>query len=88
MDLTSHHVVGNQQYRRADRVVHYLVTQHNVPLYRIHLVGLGKAKPVDEGKTHAARAKNRRVEVTIFSADSALSAVQQQNQLAQAKPQQ
>ena len=60
--------------RRADRIVQYLLTQHNVPLYRIHLVGLGKAKPVDEGKTRAARAKNRRVEVTIFSADTGLPA--------------
>jgi outer membrane protein OmpA-like peptidoglycan-associated protein len=73
--------------RRADRVVQYLLTQHNIPLYRIHLVGLGKAKPVDEGRNRAARAKNRRVEVTIFSADSALSAVQQENQPAPAKPQ-
>lgn len=60
--------------RRADRVVQYLVTQHNVPLYRIHLVGLGKAKPADEGNTRAARAKNRRVELTIFSADAGLPA--------------
>jgi outer membrane protein OmpA-like peptidoglycan-associated protein len=84
--------IGSEDYnidlsrRRADRVVHYLVMQHNVPLYRIHLVGLGKAKPVDEGKTRDARAKNRRVEVTIFSADSALANTQQQGQ--PAKPQQ
>jgi outer membrane protein OmpA-like peptidoglycan-associated protein len=84
--------IGSDDYniglsrRRADRVVQYLVMQHNVPLYRIHLVGLGKAKPVDEGKTRDARAKNRRVEVTIFSADSALANTQQQSQ--PAKPQQ
>ncbi len=58
--------------RQADRIMQYPLTQHNVPLYRIHLVGLGKAKLVDEGKTRAARAKNRRVEVTIFSADTGL----------------
>ncbi|HJY87004.1 MAG TPA: OmpA family protein [Candidatus Acidoferrales bacterium] len=83
--------IGSDDYnidlsrRRADRVVHYLVMQHNVPLYRIHLVGLGKAKPVDEGRTRDARAKNRRVEVTIFSADSALANIQQGQS---AKPQQ
>lgn len=55
--------------RRADAVVEYLVAQHNIPIYRIHMVGLGKLKPVDEDKTRAARAKNRRVEVTLFSAD-------------------
>jgi OOP family OmpA-OmpF porin len=69
--------VGTDDYnaalsrRRADAVVAYLVAQHNVPVYRIHMVGLGKMKQVDEGKTRAANAKNRRVEVTLFSADQA-----------------
>jgi len=67
--------VGSDDYnaalsrRRADAVVSYLVAQHNVPVYRIHMVGLGKMKQVDEAKTRAAQAKNRRVEVTLFSAD-------------------
>jgi len=56
--------------RRADAVMAYLVSEHNIPVFRIQMVGLGEAKPVDEGKTAAARAKNRRVEVTLFSADS------------------
>jgi outer membrane protein OmpA-like peptidoglycan-associated protein len=55
--------------RRADAVVHYLVSKHNVPIYRIHMIGLGQEKPVEEAKTRVARAKNRRVEVKIFSAD-------------------
>jgi outer membrane protein OmpA-like peptidoglycan-associated protein len=55
--------------RRANSVVNYLVTQHNIPLYRIYTVGLGSQKPADEGKTRDARSKNRRVEVKIFSAD-------------------
>jgi outer membrane protein OmpA-like peptidoglycan-associated protein len=55
--------------KRADAVVEYLVAKHNVPIYRIHMIGLGKEKPVDMGKNRAARAKNRRVEVRIFSAD-------------------
>jgi OmpA-OmpF porin, OOP family len=71
--------VGSTDYnaalsrRRADAVVEYLVAQHNVPIYRVHMVGLGKQKPVEEGKTAAARAKNRRVEVTLFSADQSLA---------------
>ncbi|MBV9504333.1 MAG: OmpA family protein [Acidobacteriia bacterium] len=66
---------GNRQYnevlsrRRADSVVEYLVGKHDIPIYRIHMVGLGEQKPVDEGKNRAARAKNRRVEVKVFSAD-------------------
>jgi len=55
--------------RRADAVVEYLVAQHNIPIYRIHMVGLGKQKPVEEAKTRAAQAKNRRVEVALYSAD-------------------
>jgi len=38
---------------------------------------LGKEKPVDMGKNRAARAKNRRVEVRIYSADQNASAVSQ-----------
>jgi outer membrane protein OmpA-like peptidoglycan-associated protein len=59
--------------RRADAVVEYLVAQHNVPIYRIHMVGLGKQKPVEEGRGRTAQAKNRRVEVTLFSADQTLA---------------
>ena len=55
--------------RRADAVVSYLVAQHDIPVYRIQMIGLGKDKPVDDARTRAARAKNRRVEVTIYSAD-------------------
>jgi OOP family OmpA-OmpF porin len=66
---------GAKQYnetlsrRRADAVVEYLVAKHDVPIYRIHTIGLGQEKPVDEGRNRAARAKNRRVEVKVFSAD-------------------
>ena len=60
--------------RRAEAVQTYLVSQHNMPVYRIQIVGLGKDKPVDEGKSREAREKNRRVEVTVFSADGAQSA--------------
>jgi outer membrane protein OmpA-like peptidoglycan-associated protein len=55
--------------RRADRVVEYLVAKHDVPIFRIHMIGLGQEKPVDNGRTSAARAKNRRVEVKVFMAD-------------------
>jgi OOP family OmpA-OmpF porin len=67
--------VGTTQYnealsrRRADAVVEYLVAKHDIPIYRIHMVGLGKEKPVEEGRNREARAKNRRVEVKVFTAD-------------------
>jgi outer membrane protein OmpA-like peptidoglycan-associated protein len=67
--------VGNKQYnealsrRRADSVAEYLVAKRDIPIYRIHMIGLGEEKPVDEGHNRAARARNRRVEVKVFSAD-------------------
>ena len=54
--------------QRANQVVEYLVGSHNVPVYRIHVVGLGKQKLIDNGKGSKARQASRRVEVTIFSA--------------------
>jgi outer membrane protein OmpA-like peptidoglycan-associated protein len=54
--------------RRADSVVQYLVGTRNVPFYQVRVIGLGDQHPVDTGKTRDARAKNRRVEVKIFTA--------------------
>jgi outer membrane protein OmpA-like peptidoglycan-associated protein len=80
--------VGSRQYnealsrKRADAVTEYLVAKHDIPIYRIHMIGLGQEKPVDDGRTRAARAKNRRVEIKVFSADESysISQVQQQSQ--------
>jgi OmpA-OmpF porin, OOP family len=55
--------------QRANTVVEYLVSKHDIPIYRIHMIGLGEQRPVDEAHNRAARAKNRRVEVKVFSAD-------------------
>lgn len=55
--------------RRADRVVEYLVAKHDIPIFRIHMIGLGQERPVDDARSRTARAKNRRVEVKVFSAD-------------------
>jgi len=63
----------NLSRKRADAVVEYLVAKHDIPIYRIHMIGLGQEKPVDEAKNRAARAKNRRVEVKVFSADQAVA---------------
>jgi outer membrane protein OmpA-like peptidoglycan-associated protein len=59
--------------RRADRVVEYLVAKHDIPIYRIHMIGLGQERPVDEARNREARAKNRRVEVKVFNADQTKS---------------
>jgi outer membrane protein OmpA-like peptidoglycan-associated protein len=86
--------VGSRQYnealsrKRADAVTAYLVAKHDIPIYRIHMIGLGAEKPLDDGRTRAARAKNRRVEIKVFSADESYSLSQlpssrQQAQLSQ-----
>jgi len=67
--------IGNKGYnqvlsrRRANSVAEYLVAKRDIPIYRIHTIGLGEKKPVGERHNRAARAKNRRVEVRVFSAD-------------------
>jgi OOP family OmpA-OmpF porin len=53
---------------RANQVISYLVGSHDIPVYRIHMVGLGEQKLIDEGKGKQAREASRRVEITIFSA--------------------
>jgi outer membrane protein OmpA-like peptidoglycan-associated protein len=73
--------IGSSDYnevlsrKRADAVVEYLVAKHDIPVYRIHMVGLGKLKPADDAATREARAHNRRVEVKVFSADQATASL-------------
>jgi flagellar motor protein MotB len=39
------------------------------------MIGLGAQKPADDGKGRTANAKNRRVEVTVYSADQNTTAM-------------
>lgn len=65
--------VGSTDYnydlsqRRADSVIQYLASQHNIPAHKIYLIGLGKDKPVEANTTSAGRAKNRRVDVRLMT---------------------
>jgi outer membrane protein OmpA-like peptidoglycan-associated protein len=56
----------------------YLITQHNIPVFRVQDIGLANEKPADTGRNRAARAKNRRVEIRLFSADQSLTLAQKQ----------
>ena len=68
-DQTGTAAINDQLSRsRADAVIAYLVGSHDVPVYRIHMVGLGSQKLIDEGKGRKAREASRRVEVTLFTA--------------------
>ena len=53
--------------RRANSVIQYLASQHNIPAHKIYLIGLGKDKPVESNKTSEGRAKNRRVDVRLMT---------------------
>jgi OmpA-OmpF porin, OOP family len=65
--------VGSAEYnsqlsrRRADAVIQYLAAKHNVPTYRIYLIGLGQDNPVAQNTNAAGRAKNRRVDVQLLT---------------------
>lgn len=53
--------------RRADSVIHYLVTKYQLPSYKIYIIGLGKDRPVASNSSTAGRAKNRRVDVRLMT---------------------
>src|SRR5258707_10490420 len=60
--------VGSAEYnydlsqRRANGVIHYLVSKYKVPAHKIYVIGRGKDKPVESNKTRVGRADNRRVD--------------------------
>jgi outer membrane protein OmpA-like peptidoglycan-associated protein len=64
--------VGNKDYnvrlgeRRVDAVRRYLAVDKGVPVYKIHQISLGAAKPVAENNTRDGREKNRAVTMTIL----------------------
>lgn len=53
--------------RRANSVVRYMTVTHNVPLRRVHVLGVGSDVPVADNKTRAGRKENRRVEVKVYN---------------------
>lgn len=49
---------------RAESVQRYLARQHQIPLYKMSILGLGKL--TEETRSRAERAKNRRVDVRLL----------------------
>jgi outer membrane protein OmpA-like peptidoglycan-associated protein len=57
--------IANSQ-KMADAVVRYLVLNHQIPLYRIHVLGLGNATSADSGAKHTS---GGRVEISLLQND-------------------
>jgi outer membrane protein OmpA-like peptidoglycan-associated protein len=58
--------ISNSQ-KMAESVVRYLALNHDIPIYRIYLVGMGNAPtPAAEGEAKAKRLSGGRVEVSLL----------------------
>lgn len=55
--------------KRADSVVRYLTVNHNVPLRKISVLGVGEEDPNADNKSREGRKQARRVEMRVFSLD-------------------
>jgi len=53
--------------RRAEGVVRYLTEKHQIPVYRVNRIGLGKDAPVQADNRREARKLSRRVEVKVYT---------------------
>jgi OmpA-OmpF porin, OOP family len=66
-------------HRRADAVVRYL-TEHDIPLVKISLLGYGEDSPSADNKTRDGRKENRRVDIKVLAPSWAAGQVQAQSQ--------
>jgi outer membrane protein OmpA-like peptidoglycan-associated protein len=70
---------GNQDYnvrlgeRRVESVRRYLAVEKNIPVYRIHEISFGSAKPIASNDTRDGRAQNRNVSITVLAPATASS---------------
>jgi outer membrane protein OmpA-like peptidoglycan-associated protein len=79
---------GNQDYniklgeRRVETVKRFLAVDMGIPVYRIHQISFGAAKPIAANDSREGREKNRAVIVTILvpKASSTVASKQNQNQ--------
>jgi len=53
--------------KRADEVVRYVTLKHNIPLRRIHVLGVGEEAPNADNSSREARKQNRRVDINVYA---------------------
>jgi outer membrane protein OmpA-like peptidoglycan-associated protein len=67
---------GSQQYnlelsrKRADSVVRYLVSEHQIPLFRVRTVGMGQTKAELDENGKSMPGSSRKVEIRLLSTSS------------------
>lgn len=66
--------------RRVEAVKRYLAVDKEVPIYRIHEISLGAARPVADNKSREGREKNRAVTLMLLTPGSSSSTATRQQQ--------
>jgi len=53
-------------HERADEVLRYMMTRHNVPTNRVAVVSFGEENPIGDNESDEGRAQNRRVQIRVL----------------------